>query len=229
MPTTSKLGLYLPEGDDLARDIDLSVNDQMKIIDNNFKVEIVPTFADLPVAPYDGQLGYIEDNQELYYWNALNVAWVYILGRKDGWGKKFYEKKSTASEEVGKNQEKGPYITATYNQQEGRIYRVSWNVETDSPGGGDFGDNYLRIRYKLSNSVGVADQLLYWMWIDHMTSGGTNSCSHSGDFTYTAESTGQISLGMFLARGNVSVNDIIYFSSGHDNNLMVEDVGWSDQ
>lgn len=225
MATTDKLGLYLPEGTDLV-DPETAINDQMKIIDNNFKVEVCVDASELPVTPYDGQLAYREDVHQLFYWNELNGEWVFILGRKDAWGKKGYQVNITKGDDVGRNEEKGPYISLTFNQLEGRIYRVSWNMETDSPGGGDFGTNQLRVRYKFSTSVDVSDSLLYWNWLDHMNGQSTNSVSHSGGFSYTADRDAQVTLGVFLWRGNSSPT--IYYAPGHDNNLMVEDIGWSD-
>lgn len=224
MATTDKLKLYLPLGDDFA-DVQVSVNDQMKIIDNSFKVEIVPNEAGLPAVPYKGQLAYREDIHELYYWDNISASWIYILSRKNAWGRRAQAHTNVAGENVSAGQEKGPYLTCTYNQVVGRSYKVSWNMSLDSPGNGDFGDNRLRIRSKVGPSVEVTDNLLYWIWLDYLAGGASQRVSGSGFFSYTAESTGQITLGVFLARAGVAAT--AFFAENCDNNIIVEDIGWN--
>lgn len=224
MAVTPKLGLYLPEGTD-TNHTETSINEQMKIIDNSFRVAVCKDASELPPTPYKGQLAYREDIHELHYWDDLSSSWVYILGRRNAWGRVAEAKNSTKGPDVGPNQEKGPYLSVTYNQIKGRIYSVNWNAETDSPNNGDFGTNQFRIRYRLGNSVSVSDSLLYWQWVDQANAETTASVSHAGGFSYTAETTGQITLGTFLWRG--SSFPTIYFAPGHENNIIVEDVGWS--
>lgn len=224
MATTSKLGLYLPQGTDLV-DIKQAHNDQMALIDNNLRVVVLAHLTDKPVGDFNGQFAYAEDVSELYYWKASTTSWIYICSRKNGWGKKGRVFTDIASPEVGANQETGPYLSLTYNQLIGRIYKVSWTVETDSPNTGNFGDNKLRFRYKMGSSVDVVDTEINWMWLDHMNNGGTNSVSHSGGFTYTAESTGQITIGMFLAK--IAGGAKIYLASSQHNEMIIEDIGWN--
>lgn len=227
MAVTSKLGLYLPQGTDLA-DVQTMINDQLQKIDDNITVQFV-TNATLPASPFLGKVIYNTDTKELRYWSGS--AWIFICSPKDAWGVRSFQKNETAGPDVGYNQEKGsaannslPFITCTFNQIKNRIYRVAYSVQTDSSSATDYGGSKINLRYKFGNSVDVADPVLYWQYADMQKNGTTFSVDHVGGFAYTADRTSQISIGMYLTRYE-NTAFTLHFVAGANNIMFVEDVG----
>lgn len=76
-PTTN-LGLPKPEVNDEAWDDDYYL--AMDILDKHPGVAVVDTRADLPQAPYNGQVVLIQDTGRLVRWSAAYVEWRAAVG-----------------------------------------------------------------------------------------------------------------------------------------------------
>jgi hypothetical protein len=221
MANTTKLGLYLPVGSDLA-DVETSLRTQLQSIDDKIPVHVC-TQATLPVTNlWIGKLVWLTDLNELWFYSS--TGWKFILSRSSAWGRKAFSVNNAVGPTVSRNEEKGPYLSCTFNQIQGRLYRIGYSVETDSPNSTDFG-NQIRIRYKYDSSVSVSDSLLYSMWADQNKNGSTSSVGHSSTFTYTAGQTRQVTFGLFLYR-NDQGSEQVFLGGGNYNSLFAEDVGW---
>lgn len=218
MTNTPRLSLYEPVNTEIV-DVLTAIDDQMLIIDSAAVVTEDTSVTRPSTSLYAGRFAYDRDTHELVRYNG--AVWVRTSAENRPRGKIGFVNTSVASATVAANAEIGPILSITFVALPNRRYMISFGGAIALVAGNDAPAAY-RIRKANGVTVDITSTLVATFGADANDNSANVVTRNDGFCEYTPNS-GQITMGLFLARPNTG--DAKTIRSVDYQYLAIEDVG----